>query len=263
MRNENAEDASMDDLVFENRNKEYGAYAIRKAYHDNVHKALLYVLISFAAVMALTLFFPGAPLVKVPKLSENVINFDFIAPLTVDPPKPATTTPVRRATRDVQPTVVTHTETPPMETPVDNEGPGDPNGVVDGAPPTSSGGITADASSTGTALAEVKPAGPVDIAEVMPQYQGGLQAMARYMQKNLKYPAVARRMEVEGAVFVSFIIDTNGRVIEAKVIKGISKECDEEAVRVVSSMTAWLPGRQAGIPVMVRMVLPIRFQLNR
>ena len=261
MRNENAEVPSMDDLVFENRNKEYGAYVIRKAYYDNVHKALLYVMVFFAGVMLLTIFYPGEPLIKVPEVAKKIIQFNILP--TIEAPRPAApSAPVRRAASHVAPTVTTAVVPEEITPPATDTNTGVPDGAVDGvAPIEGTGPATADP--VVATPVETAPKGPLDIAEVMPQYKGGLQAMARFVQRNLKYPAVARRMETEGLVYVSFIIDTNGRVIEAKAIKGISKECDEEAVRMVSAMTDWLAGRQGGVPVMVRMVLPIRFQLNR
>lgn len=263
MRNENAEVPSMDDLVFENRNKEYGAYALRKAYSDNVHKALLYVLMSFAGVMVFILFFPGAPTIKVPALTHQIIelgNFTQTKPEVTPPSR--TTAPTRRAPSHVAPMVTTQVEPPVEEVQNNTDVTGDPNGVLDGAEPIGDiGPIGGDVPAA--PVVDVTPKGPVDHAEFMPEYKGGLQAMARFVQRNLKYPAVARRMETEGIVFVSFVVNTDGRVIDVKAIKGISKECDEEAVRMVSSMTDWLAGRQGNIPVMVRMVLPIRFQLNR
>jgi len=249
----------MDDLVFENRNKEYGAYVLRKVYYDNVHKALFYVMVFFAGVMLLTIFFPGDPLIKVPEGAKKIIQFNILP--TIEAPKPAASSaPVRRAVTRTTPTVTTQV-VPEVDQPVTDENSGVPDGAVDGVAPIEGTG-PATAEPVVATPVEVAPKGPVDIAEVMPQYKGGLQAMAKYVQRNLKYPAVARRMETEGVVFVSFVIDTNGRVIDAKAIKGISKECDEEAVRMVSTMSEWLAGRQGGMPVMVRMVLPIRFQLN-
>jgi len=260
MRNENAEEQSMDDLVFENRNKEYGAYVLRKVYYDNVHKALLYVMVFVAGVMMLTLFFPGEPLIKVPEAAKKIITFNILP--TIEAPRPAApSAQVRRAVTRATPTVTTAVVPDEVVPPVTDAVSGTADGAVDGVAPIEGTG-PASAEPVVATPVEVAPKGPVDIAEVMPQYKGGLQAMARYVQRNLKYPAVARRMGIEGVVFVSFVIDTNGRVIDAKAIKGISKECDEEAVRMVSTMSDWLAGRQGGVPVMVRMVLPIRFQLN-
>lgn len=92
--------------------------------------------------------------------------------------------------------------------------------------------------------------------------QGGMQAFYDYVGKQLKYPAQARRMNVEGRVFVQFVVERDGSLTDVKAIKGIGAGCDEEAVRVVESAPPWTPGKQRGKPVRVRMVLPIVFKLN-
>jgi protein TonB len=260
MRNENAELPSMDDLVFENRNKEYGAYAIRKAYYDNVHKALLYVLISFAAVMALTLFFPGAPLVKVPKIPKGIIEFNILP--TIEAPRPAApSAPIRRAVTRVAPTVTSSVVADEIDPAITDTNSGTPNGADNGVAPIEGTGPTTAEPVVATPTI-VEPPQPFVHPEVMPQYEGGMDGLTKYMRKNLRYPAIARRMGTEGSVYVSFIVGTQGQVSDVKVIKGISKECDEEAVRVVSKMPSWIAGRQGNAPVMVRMVLPIKFQFG-
>lgn len=92
--------------------------------------------------------------------------------------------------------------------------------------------------------------------------KGGMQAFYEFVGKKLKYPAQARRMGVEGRVFVEFVINRDGSIVDVKAIKGIGAGCDEEAVRVVQSMPAWNPGKQRGKPVRQRMVLPITFKLG-
>jgi protein TonB len=260
MRIENAEIQSMNDLVFENRNKAYGAYAIRQAYADNVQKALLFVLASLAAAMIVTLFFHGEPIIVEPKADTGIIWDTFTAP-TLKPKKSAPSSPVRRAQSNVAPRVSTrpeHEETKPQQTEATT---GTPDGPLTSEEPADPGSIE-----TKTEVITAPPpethVDPVTWVKAMPQFDGGPEALARYMRKNLKYPAIARRMTVEGAVFVSFVIDTKGHVIDVKVIKGIMKECDEEAVRVVQNMPPWIAGHQDNTPVMVRMVLPIRFQLS-
>lgn len=91
---------------------------------------------------------------------------------------------------------------------------------------------------------------------------GGMDAFYKYVQKNLKYPAQARRMGVEGKVFVQFVIDKDGSITDVKVVKGIGAGCDEEAVRVIESAPKWKPGKQRGRPVKQRIVLPISFKLG-
>jgi protein TonB len=98
-------------------------------------------------------------------------------------------------------------------------------------------------------------------AEKMPQYVGGTEEMMKYLQKKLKYPAFARRTGVQGTVYVSFVINAEGNVVMVEILKGISKECDQEAKRVISQMPVWIAGMQNQMPMSVRMTLPIRFKL--
>ena len=91
---------------------------------------------------------------------------------------------------------------------------------------------------------------------------GGMPAFYEYVQKKLKYPAQARRMGVEGKVFVEFVIERDGSITDVKAIKGIGAGCDEEAVRVLKGSPKWKAGKQRGKPVRQRMVLPIAFRLG-
>ncbi|MFY0687245.1 MAG: energy transducer TonB [Cyclobacteriaceae bacterium] len=100
------------------------------------------------------------------------------------------------------------------------------------------------------------------IAEVMPVPVGGYSAFYGFMGKNMKYPSQARRMGAEGKVFVQFVVNENGELSEIKVIKGMGLGCDEEAMRVLAKAPNWVPGRQRGRPVKVRMVIPIAFKLS-
>ena len=99
------------------------------------------------------------------------------------------------------------------------------------------------------------------VVEQQAEFPGGFEAMAKFLAKNVKYPAQARRMGIEGSVFVSFVIDREGNISDPQVIKGISAECDKEAVRVVKLMPPWKPGKQNGKAVKCRFVLPIKFKL--
>jgi len=100
------------------------------------------------------------------------------------------------------------------------------------------------------------------IVENKPEFAGGHKAFMRFLQKNMKYPPQARRMSLEGRVFVQFIIEPNGDVTQVEVLKGIGAGCDEEAIRVISKSPNWIPGKQRGKPVRVRMVIPLIFTLG-
>ena len=103
---------------------------------------------------------------------------------------------------------------------------------------------------------------PLFIVESMPEFEGGYSAFFEYVGKKMKYPSQARRMGIEGKVFVEFVINRDGKITEVKAIKGIGAGCDEEAMRVLKNAPAWKPGKQRGVPVRVKMVLPITFKLG-
>ena len=100
------------------------------------------------------------------------------------------------------------------------------------------------------------------IVEDQPGFPGGNAAFYKFVASNMNYPAQARRMGIEGRVFVQFVVDKDGSVTEVKAVKGIGAGCDREAERVLNSSPKWTPGKQRGRSVKVRMVLPIIFKLN-
>lgn len=101
-----------------------------------------------------------------------------------------------------------------------------------------------------------------DIVEDQPSPPGGMGAFYKFVGKSMKYPNQARRMGIEGRVFVQFVVDKDGTLTDIKAVKGIGAGCDEEAVRVLKSAPKWKPGKQRGRPVKVRMILPITFKLS-
>lgn len=98
--------------------------------------------------------------------------------------------------------------------------------------------------------------------EDQPSPLGGMKAFYAYVGKNMKYPAQARRMGIEGKVYITFVVGKDGALTDIKVLKGIGAGCDQEAIRVLSGAPKWKPGKQRGRPVRVRMQLPIIFKLN-
>ena len=100
------------------------------------------------------------------------------------------------------------------------------------------------------------------IVEQMPQYTGGEEAMMKYVAENIKYPQAAKDKNISGRVFVGFIVEKDGSVSTVKVLRGIGGGCDEEAVRVISSMPKWKPGIKDGKPVRVSYMMPIFFKLD-
>ncbi|MFY0651113.1 MAG: energy transducer TonB [Cyclobacteriaceae bacterium] len=102
----------------------------------------------------------------------------------------------------------------------------------------------------------------VDFASEMPSPMAGMREYYKFISKSIKYPDHARRMGLEGKVFVQFIINKEGEVTEIQTIKGIGGGCDEEAERVIALSPKWKPGKQGSKRVNVRMIMPIIFKLN-
>ncbi len=98
--------------------------------------------------------------------------------------------------------------------------------------------------------------------EKMPVFPGEEGALFTYLSKELKYPQSALDKKIEGKVFLSFIVDTKGKISDVSVLRGVHPDIDKEAVRMVKSMPDWKPGTQNGVPVNVRFTLPINFRLN-
>jgi TonB family protein len=103
---------------------------------------------------------------------------------------------------------------------------------------------------------------PFVVVEELPQFQGGTDAMLTWIAANIKYPVEAIQGKIEGKVYVNFTVSTSGKVKDAVVIKSVSPTLNEEAIRVISSMPDWKPGKQAGKPVAVQYRVPVEFKLK-
>jgi TonB family protein len=125
--------------------------------------------------------------------------------------------------------------------------------------------VAPSGNNTGTetpSVNEKEENGVYTVVEDMPEYVGGNNAMNAFIASNINYPQKAKETGIQGTVYVSFHVDENGNVVNAKVIKGIGKECDEEALRVIKMMPKWKPGNQSGKSVKVAFTLPIKFALK-
>jgi protein TonB len=100
------------------------------------------------------------------------------------------------------------------------------------------------------------------VVENMPEFPGGDLGLMKYIQKNVKYPAIAKEYNITGKVYVSFIVDRSGSVTNVKIVRGVDKNLDTEAMRVVKSLPKYKPGKQRGKSVRVMFTIPINFTLN-
>ena len=101
------------------------------------------------------------------------------------------------------------------------------------------------------------------VVENPPEFPGGMEGLMEYLSSNIHYPETAKEQGIEGRVYINFIVDKDGSVDSARVLKGIGGGCDKEALRVVNNMPKWKPGMQKGQAVRVSYNLPVRFTLDR
>lgn len=101
------------------------------------------------------------------------------------------------------------------------------------------------------------------VAENAPEFPGGEDSLYAYIARNIKYPETAKKEKIEGRVFVTFVIEKDGQVSSAKILRDIGGGCGEEAIRVVKSMPKWKPGTQRGNPVRFQFNLPVSFMLGK
>ena len=101
-----------------------------------------------------------------------------------------------------------------------------------------------------------------EVVEQMPAFQGGQGALMTYINKELKYPAEAQTNGIQGRVTVSFVIEEDGSITNATVVRSINPDLDKEALRVINSMPKWIPGKNNGRNVRVRFNVPVQFKLQ-
>ncbi|MEQ8574190.1 MAG: energy transducer TonB [Fulvivirga sp.] len=173
----------------------------------------------------------------------GMVDETIIPPITIQDPPPPPPKPVH-----INPVEVKNEET--LEDDL-------PDAIIDFNEP-----IVIDLTFTEPLPDEKAPQGYFTIVEEMPEPDGGIAGFYKYVQKNLKYPSQAKRMSIEGRVYVQFVINEKGELVDIAVIKGIGAGCDEEVMRIMEKAPKWNPGKQRGVPVRVKQVLPIEFRLN-
>lgn len=100
------------------------------------------------------------------------------------------------------------------------------------------------------------------IVEDMPEFPGGEAALRQFIANSIKYPVIAQENGIQGRVYVTFVVDADGSVSDPKIARGVDPSLDKEALRVVSMLPKWKPGKQRGKPVRVSYTVPINFQLQ-
>jgi protein TonB len=250
---------AFDDIVFEVRNKEYGAYKLRKKYNRTVLIGLLIGVVIIATAI-ITPYLNAKAAENRTKRAERQVeikleNLDTPTEQVAPPPPP-----------------------PPPPTDVVQQQKYVPPEVVDSIKPEDEQKfITADEAQTEVINREVvevveqvkeevqeteaEPE-PFVVVEEMPMFPGGEPALMKFIGEHTQYPEIAKENNIQGKVIVRFCVTPKGGVSQVSVLKGVDPELDKEAMRVVTTLPAFKPGKQGGKPVPVWYMVPISFTLK-
>lgn len=100
------------------------------------------------------------------------------------------------------------------------------------------------------------------VVEQMPEFPGGMEALMKYLSKNIKYPSIALDNGIQGRVLVSFTVNKDGSIVDPEIMKSVDPSLDKEAIRVISTMPKWNPGKQRGKAVRVKYTVPVAFRIQ-
>ena len=263
------------DIIFADRNKNYGAYRLRRDYTKYLGRAFAYGL------LLIGLFFCLPYILKAVSAATEKENLDVVAelgpPPDIDPnnppppppPPPPTPPPPTRSTVKFVPPVIKKDEEVQDEKPPAVEdllekkediGTEDKKGNDEAAP-----AIEENPSELQVVeepkVVEEKTYEMFDIQKP-PSFPGGEKALQQFLADNIKYPALARENNIQGNCALAFVIGKDGAVSDIQILKDIGGGCGKEALRVVQQMPKWSAGEANGHPVKVRFTLPVRFRLE-
>lgn len=259
------------DLIFKGKNKEYGAYELRK----NSSRRHIRALIIVAAGAALVMIIPALIKSVIPQhTKEQVLEVTTLSNLQMEtkvpeenqirtieaPPPPVLkstikfTPPVIKADKDVRDEEEIKTQeeltTSKLSISVADVKGSDSADAID----------IADLKDNKEVIEEETT--PYIAVEQMPQFPGGNEALLKFISTHLKYPVIAAENGVQGTVTLRFVVSPTGEVTKVEVLRQLDPSCDKEAIRVIKSLPQWVPGKQNGKPVPVYFTVPVRFRLQ-
>jgi periplasmic protein TonB len=249
---------AFDDIVFETRNKEYGAYKLRTKYNRTVMWALL-VGVVIIATAVITPYLNAKALENSKRRAERQVEIKMenldqpneqVAPPPPPPPPPSD---VVQQQRYVPPVVV------------DSIKPEDVQNIMtaDDAQVEVKDQEVVEVVEVKEEVQEAEPEEiPFVVVEEMPMFPGGDAELLKYIAEHTTYPDIAKENNIQGRVIVRFCVTAKGGVSQVSILKGVDPELDAEAIRVVNTLPAFKPGKQGGKPVPVWYMVPITFTLK-
>ncbi|MCE9538615.1 MAG: TonB family protein [Bacteroidetes bacterium] len=251
---------SFNDIIFENRNKEYGAYAIRRSYNDNLSKALLSSASLFGIIVFSAFLFT--------KNNDNEPDMQGQLPLQDSISVFVDVTPIEKPEVKIKKIVVPKEFVPKSDN-LNLVASNDKKDVLEkgneeivivkGGKSDGLDSIPAEIGVKVETSTPTLPVAPTAFADQMPEFSGNL---FKYLRENLKYPREAVENYTSGTVVLQFVVEKDGSIDNIKILNPVPNGCTEEAMRVVKSMPKWIPGKNHGEPVRVLFNLPVKFTIK-
>ena len=270
-------DNNWTDLVFEGKNKEYGAYVLRRDTGKRNVKALIWVMIGIALIFGIAydnLAIQNA--MKQNAAIETDVELSKLAQkkeAKVERKEPIKVEVEQKVVEKVKSSVKF---TAPEIKKDDEVKPEDEIKSQDDLSKTNTAIGTFDVKGNDEAEGEVLKAKEVvvdekpkeeetkvfDVVEQMPSFPGGDAELMKFLSTHIKYPVVAEENGIQGRVIATFVVERDGSISDVKVIKSVDPSLDKEAIRVLKSMPKWIPGKQNGSAVRVKYTVPVTFKLQ-
>lgn len=255
----------LDEVVFEHRNKQYGAYALRKSYDAHLLKATLssfgLFLLLGAVFYLLTLFRPAIEVAETLK----VISFDntLSRKIEIVPDELPEKISAGKNVDNMHYRIVKDPlATQPLITPPDPSSIHQSNGTSTATSGTGDvSGVGLQSNTVAQPIVEEKTP-YATFATEMPSFEGGNEALITYIRKQLVYPTEAMEFGKEGKVLISFVVQTDGTLSNIEIIRGFGFGSEDAAKKLIEGMPKWKPGKQNGKLLPVKFILPLQFQLQ-
>ena len=262
------------DLVFEGRNKAYGAYQLRK----NTGVRNVWSIIIMVALAALIGIIVGVNAiieanskeeisaeVELSQIAKKEVKVEKKAPVKIEEAKPVEK--VKSSVKFVPPVIKKDNEVKPEEELKSQDDLNKTNTAIGSFDVKGNDDAAGEVLKAKEVIAQPEPPKEeetkvFDVVEQMPSFPGGQAALMSYLSNNIKYPQIAMENGVQGRVVCTFVVERDGSITDIRVVRGVDPSLDKEAIRVLKSMPHWIPGKQNGSAVRVKYTVPVTFKLQ-
>lgn len=255
-------------LVFEDKNQQYGAYILRKESPKRHLRSIIIASLFFIIAVSSPVILKTI----LPEKKEKMVEVTSLANVKMEDNKPKEDKiiaepppPLKSSIQFVPPVIkpdeeVTDEDQPKTQMELNDSKVNISTQTVKGT--DEENGVDVSELNKNQEIASEELEKPLTVVEQQPEFPGGDAERMKFLQSKYNYPTMAREAGIQGTVYVTFVVEKNGKISNVKILRGIGGGCDEEAIRLVKSMPDWKPGKQNGQAVRVQFNMPIKFTLQ-